>query len=184
MVGALEIFENVSPAAFVIGCTAMAFVNDDQIEKIFGQMLVKNFAIKRCHHRLENTEIDAAAFWQTFFANSFRRNAAHCVFFKLPKIVERLVRKNIAVGKEKDSRQTVLTIDIPAGIEKFPADLECDVGFSGSCCERKQHTVLLAGDGIHHIVDSNFLIVTRLFATVPVEWNCIQFVAKRIAYRI
>lgn len=151
----------------VIDAAAMAFVDDDEIEKV--GRVVKEIGFRRSvrvgsgHEGLKDREENGAVFGNPAgFANLFRGDADAGVFGEGRELVKGLTGENVAVSEKQDARLPVwLTREIPAALKELPCDLKGDEGLAGAGRQRQQDALLPARDGFEYAVDGDVLIVAR-----------------------
>jgi len=165
-----EVVHDAAPVALVIGPTAMAFVNDDEIEeirRIFAETGRRLAILRRAAHEgLEYGEEDAAVRRHSLPSpNLIRRNPYHRVFREAGELVVRLVGQDVAVSQEQDARLASRFVaglpvgQVPAAFEQFPRDLERDERLARAGSQRQQNSVPTGGDGLHYTLNSDVLEV-------------------------
>ena len=159
-----EVFQDGPPCAFVVRATAVAFVDDDEVEEI-GRVLPEIRRVARPRHEgLEDGEEHAAVGGHLALLADARRIDAHQgVLGEAAEGVIGLVGQDVAVGEEEDARTPFpVAAQVPAGMEELPRHLEGDRRLARTGGQGEQDALLVARHGIQHALDREVLIVTRL----------------------
>ena len=165
-----EVVEDVAPVALVVGAAAMALVDDDEIEEIFGVFPKIGSAVRSRHERLEDGEEQAAVLGGLALLTDVCRFDAHQrVLGEGGERVVGLVRQNVPVGEKEDAwLARGFAAQVPAGVKEFPRDLERDEGFAGAGGKREQDALPVLRDGLHHALDGDVLIIAAGMRTALV----------------
>ena len=153
----------------------MALVDYDEVEEVRRVLaeVGRGFAIlgRPAHEGLENGEEDAAVFRDlALLADVVRLDADQSVIGERregSEVVEGLVGKGVAVGKEEDARtsrgwrSTLPVSHIPASVEELPRDLECNRSLSCAGRQCQEQAVLAVFNRLQHSTDRNLLVKAK-----------------------
>src|SRR5260221_6762759 len=141
----------------------MAFVHDDEVEEVAGELLVESIAALVASEGLIDGEIHLAA---------VNHLAAFDLVPRLPKRGEHFVlgviHEDVAVGEEKDSRTAMLAGAVPAGVPELPADLKCNRGFACAGRHREENSAVAFEDRLDGATDRDVLIVAFTLADAEI----------------
>ena len=163
--GRLEIFQDAAPIAFVVGATAMAFIHDDEVEKVRRILaeVRRRLAILgwAAHEGLEDGEEQAAVLRHfAFLADVLGRNAHKRIFGECGEGVEGLIRQYVPVRKEQNARAARrFTAQVPAGVKQLPRNLKGDECLARAGGQSKQDALPVICNGLHHALDSDVLVI-------------------------
>ena len=187
-----KIFQDIPPAAFVIGTAPMALINHNEIEEV-GRVFAKTgqglaLLIPAAHKGLEDSEKDAAVSGNAaFFADAGRVDADQSVLGKGGKGVEGLIGQDIAISEKEDAGAAsglvgCLSIpEVPAAVEELPGQLKGDAGFAGARGQGQEDAILAGGDGLQHTIDGVMLVIASLPAAASVfKGDCAEAIPPEV----
>ena len=187
--GGREILQNAAPVALIVCPAAVAFIDDDEVEEIWGVVakVRRRGAVGSTagHEGLEDGEEDAAVLWDApVLADHIGIDTDQGVIREGGEIEEGLIRQNIAVRKEQDTGPALAVFGQgPAAVEQFPGNLEGDAGFAGPGRHGEQDAVLAGGDGFECCVDGVVLVIARLPGpALGFEGDCGEAVAPGVVF--
>src|SRR5205823_4393899 len=123
----LEVVENLSPGALVLGTPPVALIDDDQVKEVRGILLVQTWPSFVLGDRLIDREVDVSPIVDDAILD------LEAGFIKRSKVlVLGVVDEDIPIGKIENFRTAVGARPIPASIPELPADLEGDESFARS----------------------------------------------------
>ena len=156
------------PFALVVRPTAVTLVDNDEIEEVPRELLelhLRLLGLARSHilalallaqKRLVKREIDDAV--QRWIVH--RRLEPIAIPFCEGEAVERLIRKNVAVGQEEDARLAQShPLPRPFCRDELMAELICDEGLARSGRERDERILLPRAERLDNTLDRPLLIV-------------------------
>ena len=172
--GGRKIFQYFAPGAVALGGTPVAFVYDNQVEKIRGKKpgktargfaffaAVRYIVARAVGKLLVEREIDfvggrrgRVVFGEVDFVDGF--------FQRREVLLNGLVNQDVAVGKVEDAPHH-------AAFQQPPDNLKGGVGFAGAGRHDQQKALLPASNRLYHAVDGDALVVARgvgVLAGVP-----------------
>ena len=130
----------------------MTFIDDDQVEKVRGELLIDVLLFLSAGDGLIQAEIDLKRFIHRAVGD-FR----HRLTERLKVVGLGLVGQNVAIDEKEDAF-------FYPGLPEPPNDLKCRVGLAGAGGHHEQDTILAAGDGIDRAIDGDRLVVTGCFS--------------------
>jgi hypothetical protein len=158
----------------------VTFIDDDEIEKVAGEISVELLAFLGAGDGLVECEVnfirgvDAPMllvyrcgqlnFGAIVALNGLRggRELRHGGAEGAEVIHHRLIDKDIPVSKEENALSTTC-------LPKTPDNLESGVGLAGAGGHNEEDPILPLGNGFDGLIDGDTLIITRLLATAVVE---------------
>ena len=139
----------------------MALVNDNQVKKISGVLVVEPGPVRVLGEGLVDRKVHFAAF------NGFPIDLVAGFAERKEYFVLWVVNENVPIGQEQDSRAAVLARLVPSRVPELPTDLEGDHGLPRASSEREQHSLLALENRLDSAVDGDLLVVAwRLTAQV------------------
>ena len=155
--GGGEILEDLSPGGVLRGASAMALVDDDQVEEVGRELLVDVAGLLGAGDGLVERQVDLVGLVDLSLLDLGHRRAERLEVVRLG-----LVDQDVAVGEEQDAL-------LDPGLPEPPDDLERGVGLAGAGRHDQQDAVLSVGDCLDRAVDGVELVVTgRLAGAVVV----------------
>ena len=116
----LEVFEDLTPVAFVACAPTVTLVDDDEIEEIRWVFVEQTRPPLVSSYRLIRREIHLAAHHR--LALDLVASVAH----GCEGLVLRIIDEDVAIGEKQDARPPVLSSPIPTRTPQHPAYLESD----------------------------------------------------------
>ena len=173
----------------------MAFVDDDEIEKIrwvfakIGRRLP--VPGRAAHEGLENGKEDGPVLRHpALLLDVIGRNAHQGIFRKSGKSIERLIGQRVAVGQKQNARAArglgpgLPVGQVPAAVKQLPRQLKRDKGLARAGCQRQQHAVAALGQRGQRALNGNILVIAPLkIAALVLKRNGGQAVAPDIFHR-
>ena len=167
----------------------MALVDDDEVEEVRRILaeIGRRLAIlgRAAHERLEDREEQAAVLRHlAFLADVLRFDAHQRVFWKRRERVVSLIGEDVAVREKEDARTARrFAAQVPAAVEEFPGDLKGDERLARAGGQREQDALLVGGDGLHHPLDGDVLIIAAwMRAALVLERHGGEAVAPRVRF--
>lgn len=147
-----EVFEDFSPCGVLRGASAMALVDDDQVEEV-GRNTLKDFVFFiGPGEGLVETEVNLVG-----GVDLPVLDLGHDRAEGLEIIDQGLVSENVAVNEEERALGF-------ARLPETPDDLEDRVGFSGPCGHDEEEALVTFGNSLDDAVDRLALVIARLLA--------------------
>ena len=151
----IEVIQDLAPGRIVRRASAMALVDDDEVEEravkcpeyllavLSNKLLVKGEV--DFERRIELPALNLGGYF----------------FQRLKVAVYRLVNQDVSVRQVEDLLYS-------ARIAQAMDDLECRIGFARACCHDQQDPFIAVGDCLNGPVDGVALVVARAHAVLPV----------------
>ena len=178
LVRGLEVFEDLTPRAFVLRAAPVAFVDDDEVEEVGRVLPVELPARLALHERFVDREENGRVRRHLVVAlvDRLGRDAGERVFVKSAEVDQPLVGEDVAVSDEEDARRprartsvALRRLEVPPRLEELPRDLERDERLARAGGEREEDAPLPRRDRIGHAVDRQLLVVARPLHRVEPE---------------
>ena len=160
--GSGEVLQHFTPTTFFLCASAMTFVHDNKIEKVFIKQLLivrKRFFVRLFFGRLVSDKLLVEG--EIYLMGSDRGAVVFCKidfvcdFFKWLKITAyRLIDKIVAVGKIK-------YLLLYAALQQAIYDLESGISLARPRRHDKQNAILPLCNRVHCAVNGNLLIISR-----------------------
>ena len=164
----------------------MAFVDDDEVEKVLRVFAEVGRIARTAHEGLEDREKQTAVLRHpALLADLARLDPYQRVFRKRRERVERLIRQNVPIREKQNARAARwFARQVPAALKKFPRDLECNEGLARARCQREQDTLAPSGEGFQHTLHRDVLVVAALEKTTAIlEGHCRETIPPCILFR-
>ena len=190
-----KVFQNIAPGAFIVGAAPVAFVDDDEIEKIRWVLakIRRRLPVpgRAAHEGLENGKEDGPVLRHpALLLDVIGRNAHQGIFRKSGKSIERLIGQRVAVGQKQNARAArglgpgLPVGQVPAAVKQLPRQLKRDKGLARAGCQRQQHAVAALGQRGQRALNGNILVIAPLkIAALVLKRNGGQAVAPDIFHR-
>src|SRR5215213_7073567 len=162
--GRLEALEDLAPIALALGTPAVAFVDDDEVEKVGRVFPVESGTALVFGDDLVDGEVHLPSLVDLTVLDFPAGIPERC-----EHLVLGFVHQNVAVGQVQDLRTPVFSGTVPASAPELPADLEGNDRLAGSGGHRQETASLPFQDRIHGAVDGDLLVVAQPRATEQVR---------------
>ena len=164
----------------------MAFVDDDEVEKVLCVFAEVGRVARTTHEGLEDREKQTAVLRHpALLADLARLDPYQRVFRKRRERVECLIRQNVSIREKQNPRAARwLTRQVPAALKKFPRDLKRDECLARTSRQREQDAFALSAKGFQYTLHRDVLIVAALEKTAAIlEGHCRKTIPPCILFR-
>lgn len=156
LVRRFEVLEDLTPVALVTRASAVALINDDEVEEVGRKAFVQAWSAFVFCDRLVDCEVHLSA-----LADAPTLNLEACITEGRERLVLRIVDEDIAIGKKEDARFAVLAGAVPPSAPELPRDLIRYDRLARAGRHGEQHPRSSLKDRLHCSVDRELLVVAR-----------------------